>query len=164
MAWNGYRLASAVRNWMWAVSGRAHPWGEANPEGDETWRQLPSSSTAGTKTPSLKKIQGCISKSSISSDSVDRSILHSLWPALHRGELSSGVSPRAPAFPPEPPPRNRSTRYWILAGQKGATWELESVLFPVGLGDSQRSRLPATANLNHFVLGNQETTAEEIHL
>ena len=25
---------------MWAVRGRAHPWGEANPEGDETWRQL----------------------------------------------------------------------------------------------------------------------------
>lgn len=104
-------LASAIRNWMWAVRGRAHPWGEANPEGDENWRQLPSGSAAGTKTPSLKKIQGCISKSSVSSDSVDRSILHSLWPALPRGVLSSGLSPRAPAFPPGPPPWNRSTRY-----------------------------------------------------
>ena len=93
------------------------------------------------KTPSLKKNWGCISKSSISSDSVNRSILHSLWPALHRGVLSSGVFPRAPAFPTEPPLWNRSAHYWMLAGQKGATWELESILFPVGLGDSQGSRL-----------------------
>ena len=55
--------------------------------------------------------------------------------------LDSILKSRNITLPTNVPPWNRSTRYWMLAGQKGATWELESVLFPVGLGDLQGSRL-----------------------